>query len=109
MDVSYKQTHSIPCSCLFLSLVHDRQTTSSGVNVQAAETSLDWWIPTPVVESFFKALAAELGASQQCWHVERKHFTWVKTLQQLQCFHSCQGFHGRAAEWFTLSWKSVVN
>lgn len=53
--------------------------TSSGVNVHTAETSLDWWIPTLVVESLFKGLEAELGASQQGWHEERG----VGTLQQL--------------------------
>lgn len=35
----------------------------------ALQISLDWQIPAHAVEPLFKALAVELGAFQQHWHV----------------------------------------
>lgn len=69
LDVSYRRKRSTPCYSLFLSTDCNRQTVGSDVDVRTADNSLDCWIPVRAAESLFKALAVELGASQQHWHV----------------------------------------
>lgn len=55
-----------------LSVGCNRQIISSDVGVPLAGNNLDWWMPAQAAESLFRALAVELGASQQRWHTGEK-------------------------------------